>query len=286
MKSKWVFRFECKRFRFDGIQKFGGYLDREAIVSSDLSPENPDFLLSIEPDTETKLPWAEQTGKLNIVLSGDMEQTKEMVYWLADHASEYISFFNGELKVSYGYVAGEYLPETLEEEEQLGERRHFRIVHLAQYPPPHTFDGSSFQRMTIDSAVNPKLQQFNAALNANNPIDQFLGLFRIIEDFYDASSTDKKLANRLKASSELIGIACKYLKVTENDVSRPLTKDDSFRLIDELVSIRHQCAHLRTSVGFGIPHGDPKVGEKVLPLIMPLRRLAFEAIRIRLKEDE
>lgn len=285
MKSKWIFRFECKKFRFDGIQKFGGYLDRDAVVSSDLVPENPDFLLSIEPDAETKNPWVAQTGKLSIVLSGDMEETKDMAYWLADHASEYISFFNGELKTLYGYIAGEYLPDTPEEEEQLGERRHFAIVRLVQDAPPNTFDGASFQRMTIDSTVSPKLQQFNIALGANNPIDQFLGLFRIIEDFYDASSTDRKLANRLKASSELIGIACKYLTITENGISRPLKKSDSYRLIDELVSIRHQCAHLRTSVGFGIAHGDPKVREKVSPLIAPLRRLAFEAIRIRLKAD-
>jgi len=286
MKSKWIFRFECKRFRFDGVQNFGGYIDRDATVSSELVPENPDFLLNIEPDAETKVPRVEQTGKLSIVLSGDMEQTKEMACWIADHASEYISFFNGELRISYGYIAGEHLPETLEEEQQLGERRHFRIVTLVQDAPPHTFDGTSFQRITIDSASNPQLQQFNTALNSTNPIDQFLGLFRIIEYFYDASSTNKKLANRLKASSELLGIACKYLKVTENGVSRPLKRNDSFRLIDELVSVRHQCAHLRGSVGFGIPHGDPKVREKVSPLIAPLRRLAFEAIRLRLKGDE
>lgn len=283
MKSKWVFRFKCKGFRFDSIQNFGGYVDREATVNSDLSPENPDFLLTFEPDAETEMPGSEQTGKLIIVLSGDVEATKEMAYWIADHASEYISFFNGELKISYGYIAGELLPETPEEEEQLGEHRHFREVRLIQHPPPRVFDGSSFQRMTIDSATNSKLQQFNIALNANNPIDQFLGLFRIIEDFYDASSKAKKLADRLKASSELIGIACKHLKIIENDIPRPLTQDDSFRLIEELVSIRHQCAHLRTSVGFGIPHGDPKVGDKVSPLIGPLRILAFEAIRIRLK---
>lgn len=284
MKTKWIFRFECKRFRFDGTQNFGGYLDRDATVSPNPTPEIPDFLLSVEPDEKTKVPWVEQTGKLNIVLTGNQEQTEELALWIAEHASEYISFFNGELNISHGYIAGEYLPETPEEEELLGERRHFRIVHLVQEVPPRTFDGQSFQRMTIDSAVNPKLQQFNAALNANNPIDQFLGLFRIIEDFYDASSTDKKLVNRLKASPELIGIACKYLTITENSISRPLKKDDAFRLIEELVSVRHQCAHLRTSEGFGISHGDPKVREKVAPLISPLRRLAFEAIKIRMNK--
>lgn len=70
--------------------------------------------------------------------------------------------------------------------------------------------------------------------------------------------------------------------ITEDDVARRLTKDDFDQLVDKLVKTRHQCAHLRSSKGFGITHGHPRVYTEVEPLINTLRGLAYEAIQMRL----
>jgi hypothetical protein len=282
MKSQWTFRFECKGFTLDVAQKFGGYIDREAVVASDMTPQKPDFLLAIEPEEGGINLDTRQFGKLTIVLSGDKKQTEEMAYWIAEHASEYISLFNGELKISYGFVAGEYLPETPEEEESLGDRRHFFTVRLVKKASPRKFDETAIQRFTLDSSLHPMLKQFNTALAANSPVDQFVGLFKILEDYYSERSDRKGIASRLKRSKELSKISRRYLRMRNRNSSKALTQNDYFHLIDELVSVRHQCAHLKSKQGFGISHGDPRIRQKVSPLIVPLRRLTLEAIRIRL----
>ena len=47
------------------------------------------------------------------------------------------------------------------------------------------------------------LKQFNTALAANSPVDQFVGLFKILEDYYSERSDSKGIASRLKRSKEL-----------------------------------------------------------------------------------
>jgi hypothetical protein len=178
---------------------------------------------------------------------------------------------------------GERIPESTEEEQLLGEDRWFAEGHLVEVRPPPKFDDLSFRKIGGDPTINAAVRHYNVAVKANNPIDQFLGLFRVIEDFYGNSSKRKTLAESLKDSTELIVLARQKLKIVRRANPRPLTEDDCFHFIEELVKIRHQCAHLRSQKGFGIPHGDPKVKEEVIPLIEPLRIIVFEAIKVRLE---
>ena len=90
------------------------------------------------------------------------------------------------------------------------------------------------------------------------------------------------LAEALKASGELFQIAQKHLHVTEDGRDRPLAKADFDGLVEKLVRTRHECAHLRSSKGFGITHGDPRVTAEVEPLIGALHGLTSEAIQMRL----
>lgn len=285
MKSQWKFFFESKHFRFESTHKFVGEIGKEQAGAFGFAPEKFEFQMDIEPDSEPRFSWMQQTGTLKIVLPGGMEQTKDLAHWIAIHASEHISFFHGELNLPGGFVGGEHLPETPEEEEQLGENRYFYIVSLVEAVPPNIFDGSSFQ-YKVNSSTGSVLKQYNAALKAKNPIDKFLGLFRIVEDFYGPTSKKQTLAEALKESVELLAIARQKLKFVEKDGNRELTKVDCAQLVDNLVRIRHNCAHLRTSKGFGISHGDPRVEAEVEPLIDPLKTLAFETIRIKMEGDE
>jgi len=115
------------------------------------------------------------------------------------------------------------------------------------------------------------VEQFNAAKNAKNPVDQFLGFFKVLEDLYGPASEKVTLATALKNSTELLQITQKHLHLTENGRNKDLTENDFFVLVDKLVKTRHQCAHLRSSKGFGIPHGHPRVTAEVEPLINPVR---------------
>jgi methylamine utilization protein MauJ len=240
----------------------------------------------IEPDSEPRFKSSGQTGVLKITLPGDMDQTKDLAYLTAIRASDHISFLNGELKLLGGLVQGEHLPETPEEAEQLGENRHFCIVQFVEAPLPGAFDESSFTQITSNQATRVAMRQYNASLKAENPIDRFLGLFRIIEDIYGPKSKDEALAKVLKESRELLEIARQNLKFVEANGHREFTEADYPRLVEDLVRIRHNCAHLRTFKNFGIPHGDPRVRAEVEPIIGPLDTLAYQAIRKRLGDQE
>jgi hypothetical protein len=169
------------------------------------------------------------------------------------------------------------LPDTPEEEGQMAEGPYFAEARLVEVLPTPSFDGASLQKL----ATSPLVEQFNAANRAKNPIDRFLGLFKILEDLYGPTARNVKLAEALRSSAELLRIAQKHLRVAEDGVERPLTQDDFSGLVDRLVRARHECAHLRSSKGFGVTHGDPRVTTEIEPLTGPLRDLMYEAIQTR-----
>jgi hypothetical protein len=57
----------------------------------------------------------------------------------------------------------------------------------------------------------------------------------------------------------------------------------SFAVLGEAISLtpRHECAHLRSSTGFGITYGDARVDSDVEPLLAPLEVLAYEVVKKR-----
>jgi hypothetical protein len=288
MKSEWKFYFESKDFRFEQAYEVVAEIGGEQAKVFGFPAEKLEFPMVIEPDAESRFNLSGQTGVIKITLPGDMDQTKDLAYLTAIRASDHISFLNGELKLLGGLVHGEHLPETPEEAEQLGENRYFFIVQFVEAPLPGAFDESSFTQIASNQTTRVAMKQYNASLKAENPIDRFLGLFRIIEDFYGPKSDKEKksLAGVLKESGELLGIARQNLKFVEADGYREFTEADYTHLVDDLVRIRHNCAHLRTSNNFGIPHGDPRVRAEVQPLIGPLDTLAYQAIRKRLGDQD
>lgn len=283
MKSQWNFYFESKGFRFQQVHGFIATFGKEQAEQLGYPAEGFDVLITVEPDAEPRFSWAQQTGTLRIVIPGDQNQTTDLAYYLADHVSEYISFTNGELRLLGGLVSGEYLAETPEEKVQLGENRYFYIMHVTEWKPPETFQVSALEKIPLGPSNIPVMRQYNAAVRANNPIDQFLGLFKIIEDFYGTSK--KSIAVTLKASTELFAIACRELTYNQGDQERTPTQSDYDWLIDALVNTRHNCAHLRRSDDFGISHGDAKVKTEVEPLIEPLKGLVIGAINLKMKEQ-
>lgn len=278
MRARWDFFFECTGIRFERVHRFEAQVSEEHAKTFGLPVREFTALITVEPDEVSYNPVIEQTGHLKITLPGNKEQTKHLAYWLSRQVARQITFSQGEIKVVYGLIMGEHLPDTPEEAERLGETPYFAEAHLVEVLPTPSFDGSSFQKL----ATHPLIEQFNVANKSKNPIDRFLGLFRILEDLYGPTARKVTLAEALKASTELFQIAQKHLHVTDDQGARELTQDDFSRFVDKLVHARHECAHLRSSTGFGIPHGDPRVTTAVEPLTGPLRDLTYEAIQLRL----
>jgi hypothetical protein len=278
MRARWEFFIECTGIRFERVHKFEAQISEEQAEGFGLPAKEFTALITIEPDEESYNPAIEQTGLLKITLPGNKEQTKNLAYWMSRQIARQITFSQGEVKVVYGLVMGEHLPDTPEEEEQVAEGPYFAEARLVEVLPTPSFDGSSLQKL----ATHPLIGQFNAADKAKNPIDRFLGLFKILEDLYGPTAKNVKVADALKSSGELLQIAQKHLHVAEDGAARPLTQDDFSGLVDRLVRARHECAHLRSSKGFGVTHDDPRVATEIEPLTGPLRDLAYEAIQMRL----
>jgi hypothetical protein len=275
VKTRWQFFFECEDIRFERAHEFEAVVTSEHAVAFGLPAEEFVARIKFEPDKESYVPTAEQTGQLHIIVPGNNEQTKALAFWLAVNAAEQISFSQGKIKIAYGLILGEHLPDSRDEEEQLGEARYFAEAHLVEARPPRVFDGDKLQRVS----TNPLMGQFNRANSAQNPIDRYLGLFRIIEALYGATNKRSTLAKTLKASDELFRIAKKHIYITQGGESEELKLDDYHRIIDKLVKTRHECAHLVNKDNFGITHVDSRVKKEVEPLANMIKNVVYEAVQ-------
>lgn len=279
MKSQWEFFFESTGVRFERVHKFNAQIMKEHAVAFGLPAQEFNAEIRIEPDESSYNPAAEQTGKVKIVLPGNKEQTRNLALWFSRRVGQQISFSQGEMKILYGLILGEHLPDTAEEATQLGDTPFFAEAHLVEALPTPAFDGAALGKVS----AHPLIEQFNAANKADNPIDRFLGLFRILEDLYGPTSKTVTLAAALKASNELFLIAKKHIEMTANNKPSELNQNDFNEIVSKLVKTRHQCAHLRSSKGFGITHGDPRARAEVEPLANLLRLLTSDAIQERLR---
>jgi len=277
MRARWQFYFECEGIRFDRVHEFGALLSDDDAKAFGFPPQAFEAVIRIEPDEESINPTVEQTGKMKITLPGNNESTKDFAIWLAENAAQQVTFSQGRMKISYCLIMGEHLADTVEETEKLGENRFFAEAHLVQVKPPPTFNADALQKV----ASSPLIQQFTAADSAKNPIDKFLGLFKVLEDLYGPTEKKTTIAEALKGSDELFRTTQQHIYLIREEDREPLTRDAFSRLVDTLVKTRHQCAHLRSKTGFGISHGDPRVKKEVEPLANMIRNVAYEAIQLR-----
>lgn len=275
MRVRWQFYFEYEDLKFERVYEYGVQISEEHAQGFGLPPVAFEAVLTIEADRE-KGRGIRQLGQINIFLPGTNEETEDLAYSLAISLAEQITFSQGKIKLDGGFISNELLPETPEEEANIGENRFSWNMQLREVADQIPFDAASIQKVTND----PLIKQFNEARDAKSAIGQFIGLFKILEDLYG----ERPVKSSFKRSAELSEIALRCLKVKESGVTRRLNQSEFEKLVDELVDIRNQCAH-RTPDGFGITHGDARVPTEVKPLLAPLQILAFEAIQRRISRD-
>src|SRR5689334_6056085 len=114
MRARWDFHVECTGVRFERLHKFGAIITEEQAEEFGLPAQRFEAIITIEPDKKNSDALVQQRGKLSITIPGDQEQTKSLAYWLADQMADRVTFLQGELKINYGLVMGQLLPDTPE----------------------------------------------------------------------------------------------------------------------------------------------------------------------------
>lgn len=273
MRVRWQFYFTYEDLKFEKTYTYGVQVSKEQAEQFGLPAQEFEATLTIEADEE-RHGHVRQRGKINIFLPGNNEQTEDLAYSLAISMAEHISFSQGKIKLDGSLIVNELLPDTPEEEAEVGENRFSWTVQIKEVPEKVPFDSASLQKLTN----NPLLKQFNEANNAKSPIDRFIGLFKILEDLYGGHPVKAAF----KSSTELKQIALQHLEIEDNGATRQISQAEFEKLISDLVNTRHECAHLRSSTGFGITYGDARVQSDVEPLLVPLEILTYEAVQRRI----
>lgn len=273
MRVRWQFYFEYEDLKFEKTYTYGVPISKEHAEAFGLPAQEFEATVTIEADEE-KHDSLRQLGKINIFLPGNNEKTKNLAYSLAMSLAEHVTFSQARIRIDGSFISNELLPETPEEEAEVGENRFSWAMQLKRVGDKVPFDSASLQRVTN----NPLIKQFNEANDAKSPVDRFIGLFKILEDLFGGQPVKASF----KSSTELKQIALQHLQTEVRGVTRQISEPEFEKLVDELVNTRHECAHLRSSTGFGITYGDARVQSDVEPLLVTLEMLAYEAIQKRI----
>jgi hypothetical protein len=273
MKVRWQFFFTYEDLKFENSYTYSITVTAEQAEHFGLPRQGFEAEVTVGP--YEKKHGSKQFGKIHITLPGTGEQTKDLAYSIAFTFAEHVTFTQARIELDGSFISNELLPETHEEETAVGENRFSWTLQIREVGEEVPFDHAALQRLTH----SPLIKQFNEANNAKSPVDRFIGLFKILEDSYGGHP----LKASFKNSPQLKQIALQELTIKENGTTKPFSQTDFENLVDDLVDTRHECAHLRSSTGFGITYGDARVDTDVEPLLLALEVLAFEAVQEKVR---
>lgn len=267
VKSEWEFKFETRGFRFEREHKYTA--NPEAPIRlGDRPPELIECLVRIVPRDIKPPPLVEQVGSLHVLLPHSRDDTRLFAYHVANMIADRITFQQGDFRLLAGLVVCKRIAETAQEEVQFGEELYYvdmRLQEIDETTP--TFDSSRITTVPATPQHVALISQFNETKRDKSAIRQFLGYFRIIESIYVTTDSKLTLKQVLLQSPDLQAIY------------GVLVQGESFEsLVRKLVDIRHQCAHLKLSTGFGYVPIDPAVDHEVKPRLPLLAALAYYSI--------
>ncbi|OWV29964.1 methylamine utilization protein MauJ [Halomonas campaniensis] len=267
MKTEWQFSFEAVDFHFGKEHKYKG-ASEQPVDFGNGTIERLEFEARIEPGNDRNCPpGVEQVGTLYITLGYGVEEAKPMAHWIAQYMTQQISFQSGRFKINYGLVTCKRIAETEEEEKEFGDKLYSVELHLEEVIPTPAFDSEQFQENALKPIDMRLLAQFNDAAADESPIKRFLGFFRILESLFSGSKKEP-----LKAAFK------KSEKLRRN--FEKLFPDGKFEaFVDEVVDVRHRCAHLKLDKSFGYAPIDPKIDEEVRPYLGALEALCASFMR-------
>ena len=267
MKSEWEFQFTAHGFRFDREYKYRAKID-EKISLGGKEPEFIEPIVRIVPSDHEPFPDSDQIGSLRILLPYSPKETRDFAFYLARLIAEKTSFTHGDFRIFSGLIFCKRIPETPEEEAEVGDSPYDVEMNLVEDLPPEKFDSNALQSAPNHAARIPLIAQFNEAKRVSQPILRFIGFFKIVESLTHAKSESRRLKPVLLGSTEL-----RRIYATLN------TDIDFDTFIDRAADARHNCAHLKMDKDFGYTPLHSAVRSEVDPLLPILEALSYESIK-------
>jgi hypothetical protein len=272
MKTEWRFTYQAKDFFFQKEFKYLGQTG-ELQLDTDAPPQKLSFEIRIDPDNPYKRPGIEQTGSFYLTLPLPYEKAKPHASALAQVIAERISFESGHFRLVGGVISCKRIPETPEEEREVGDKPYaveMRIIEVPETPQFHSKAFTEKSNLNMDIGL---VSQHNSARMAKNPIDKFLGFFKIIEAQF-ASRCKEPIHECLSKNADLLGI----YKSTFNFATEDQALTSFLEFVSAIVKARHQCAHLKSDKKFGYVPIDPRLKVEVEPFLVQLQVLTYHII--------
>jgi hypothetical protein len=266
MKTEWKLDFKAYGITFPKRSRFTGNL----LPPYEADPRI-DFTLEILSDREKTDLKSDATGQFVITLPGSAEDSEPFMFIALTQIKAKLEFPDRRIEIDGGGVFYKIITETAAEEEAVGDAIYGYNLRLVEEPVqlPH-FDPQQLVQ-SLPAQELAIMAQFNQASQAN-PIDKFLGFFKILEKVY-ADTRGCDVLRTMKANNQLWKLAERTLKVrNEGGFSR----DDFNELLTCIYRTRDQCAHLRGRTGF-LP-GDSRIVQVVEPHLNLVRALAERTI--------
>jgi hypothetical protein len=265
MKTEWTFPWKSYDFRFKKEHKFIATVG-DSIAGAPGPADGLEAFIRIVPSPNAPSDRSiEQLGDLTILIPLRPEDAEPLAYRAAQVVGEQIAFRNGDFRVEYGFVSCKRIAENPEEEAEIDGKPYSLRLHLQEVVATPEFDGSAIA--TLGHADVGLLSEYNHARRDLNPIQKFLGFFRIIESFAYSGTARGPLKAVISNNAFL-----------QRHFGSLLPSDNFATYVSRIVDIRHQCAHLKAVIGFGYSPNDPAVTSNVSPELPLLQELAHRCI--------
>lgn len=196
--------------------------------------------------------------QIDILAEGEFNEVPIEVEEALIFLKEFLNFVHGDFKISRGLDIFTKIPDNDEEKARLGDTPHGCVMRVEEMPNPVNINVELLNKIDKFYPTLRLISQFNAGNASSSPIAKYLNYFKIIEDSYYKGKG--KLKECLKAQQELIKII-EGIEITRKDPKDPTKKKkykftNSSQIIEDMVDLRDNCAHLRTKNNFGYAESD------------------------------
>lgn len=222
---------------------------------------------------------------IELHMPGRPEKYQPFAQQLALEFADKLAFFYPGLRIEGGFSEAERIVENDEEAAEVGDKLHLVSVSLREVDGSIPFNREHLRLLPYMSGLERVIHQYTTAQAARNPIDGYLGMFKVIETLYYQGK--RHTIAVLKEAQELRDVLrCSYRTRRGDDEPWVDPDDHSIdSMIEDMVKMRAQCAHLRGHNAFGYAPGDAAVFREVEPMLGIVSSCAREAIRRRIDEQ-
>jgi hypothetical protein len=216
---------------------------------------------------------------LLITLPATPEETEPLADVIVVRVAEWIGFPHARLKVFGGLIVATRIPENADEAREVGDGLCFVKLQMQEVPIHPKFDPKQHTQGTSSGQHILLLQQFNSAKQLESVVEQYLGLFKVLEKAY-ARGRGGNLLRALQGSEDLWELAQSTL--IKYDSGMPAGDRNWFNsLLATLIRICDNCAHLRGRTGY--TPGDPRIRSEVEPRLVLVAALAQACVERHLR---